>query len=287
MAKMMASSLLRTHWTGEIVVFHNSDEPLFKVERAGLREIRLEVPMIDDPELLTSIGWSMKYKVRDIVHSICRDAEHANILFVDCDCLALRNVDLLVEGNEWDIRYYAEPGNKVQGNVFNCYLDDCEMKQVIGRSSQSNCDTTYGWAPRPLRMDGINSGTWAVRSSLYLEVMKTWEGITNGVSTQKSTLFQFWEQSAWNRLILNCGSSISPCGATSEITKLPWLTEKFERGLIQRPMHGDPLWQDYTEGSLLHFFGADNRAKIQCMYGMYMSTFFWEESSTFLQFIES
>ena len=36
MAKMLASSLLRTYFGGDIIVFRNSPEPLFRVERKGL-----------------------------------------------------------------------------------------------------------------------------------------------------------------------------------------------------------------------------------------------------------
>jgi hypothetical protein len=44
LAKMLASSLSRTFFTGDILIFRNSAAPLFMVERKGLEEIYLETP---------------------------------------------------------------------------------------------------------------------------------------------------------------------------------------------------------------------------------------------------
>ena len=44
LGKMLASSLVRTFFTGEVVVFRNSPAPLFLVERKGLEEVFLETP---------------------------------------------------------------------------------------------------------------------------------------------------------------------------------------------------------------------------------------------------
>ena len=42
MAKLLVSSLLRTRFDGDIVVFHNSPHPLFMVPRKGVREVALQ-----------------------------------------------------------------------------------------------------------------------------------------------------------------------------------------------------------------------------------------------------
>jgi hypothetical protein len=39
MAKMLAASLMRTHFAGDIVIFRNSPTPMFLVERKGLEEV--------------------------------------------------------------------------------------------------------------------------------------------------------------------------------------------------------------------------------------------------------
>ena len=44
LAKMLASSLVRTYFPGDVVVFRNSLAPLFQVERKGLHEVYLETP---------------------------------------------------------------------------------------------------------------------------------------------------------------------------------------------------------------------------------------------------
>ena len=44
LGKMLASSLVRTFFTGDILVFWNSPAPLFLVEGKGLEEVYLEIP---------------------------------------------------------------------------------------------------------------------------------------------------------------------------------------------------------------------------------------------------
>ena len=44
LAKLLVSSLLRTRFSGDILVFHTSPAPLFMVAREGVREVVLDVP---------------------------------------------------------------------------------------------------------------------------------------------------------------------------------------------------------------------------------------------------
>jgi hypothetical protein len=281
MAKMLAASLLRTQFTGEVLVFRNTAEPLFQVERAGLKEIHLKLPGATDGAALTEQGWAMKYRVRELVQRELDDGGHDKVMFVDCDCLALRNIDTLLEGEDWDLRYYAERGRSMGDRVFNCFLSDEEMRGAAVSTAEREGG---GWARLPLRRDGINSGTWAVRAERYFEVMEAWEAIDTGPALQQR---QFSEQAAWNRLILNCGASVVPCGTDGGIGLLPWRARLFERDAIQRPLHGDPRWQDHTEASLLHFFGEGTKEKLRCMFGLYMATFFWDETSAFFHLLET
>lgn len=50
MSKLLASSLLRTHFDGDVVVFRNSPEPLFRVPRQGLEEFYIPTPEIQGYE---------------------------------------------------------------------------------------------------------------------------------------------------------------------------------------------------------------------------------------------
>ena len=47
MAKMLASSLLRTYFGGDILIFRNSPDPLFRVERKWLEEIYQRCPRFE------------------------------------------------------------------------------------------------------------------------------------------------------------------------------------------------------------------------------------------------
>ena len=39
LGKMLGSSLLRTGFSGDVVIFRNTEEPLFQIERSGLTEV--------------------------------------------------------------------------------------------------------------------------------------------------------------------------------------------------------------------------------------------------------
>lgn len=66
LAKMLSSSLLRTYFTGDILVFRNSESPLFLVERKGLEEVYIDTPEIHGLEG-AEYSWCWKYKVREHV----------------------------------------------------------------------------------------------------------------------------------------------------------------------------------------------------------------------------
>ena len=66
LAKMLVSSLLRTGFYGDILVFRNSEAPLFLVERKGLEECTIETPEIHG-KAGAELAWCWKYKVREYV----------------------------------------------------------------------------------------------------------------------------------------------------------------------------------------------------------------------------
>lgn len=279
MAKMLASSLLRTQFTGEIIVFRNSPEPLFQMERMGLVEIHLQLPVANGVAATTEQGWATKYRVRNLVQERIERGGFEKVMFADCDCLALRNIDTLLEGEDWDLLYYPERGRPINDRVFSCFLSDEE----IG-GDRSSVREKSGWAPLPLRRAGINSGTWAVRAKHYLTVMETWEKCDTGPALQERL---FSEQGAWNRLILNCGISVVPGGQAGEVGRLPWRVRPFERDAIQRPLCGDPRWQDYSEASLVHFFGASPKDKLQFMFSLFMGNFYCDETAVLFHLLET
>ncbi len=248
MAKLLAASLSRSQFPGDIMIFHNSSAPLFFVERKGVEEVLVDPLTPDDALELAQEAWTWKYRVRQFV-----DAEkYDKILFLDADCLALRNLDHLLDG-DWDIAFQREQGLGIAMSQFSCYLT-AEEKAT-------------------LKCDGVNSGTLAVRGSIYQTVMEEWERIEN---TEPS--FPRWcsDQASWNRLLLDAAARRRAGGANG------WQTKPFESHEIQFPMHLHKDFREYRNAAILHFLGGSNIEKMQMMFSIYMGTYFHDTAGTLL-----
>ena len=176
LAKMLVSSLLRTRFTGDILVFHNSPAPLFQVARAGVREIVLDVPASalsgDD---LAGYARSAKHAAATHIDA----ATFGKILFIDCDAIVLRNIDRLLAG-DWDFACFAEPGTCIQEDAYSGYLWHHERGTLV--------------------REGVNSGTWAVAGSRFQEFIRRWREVE---SRMPARFDGFREQSAFNRVALD------------------------------------------------------------------------------------
>jgi hypothetical protein len=170
MCGVFVVSLLKTYFTGDILIFRNFPAPIFPLEMKGVEEV-----FIDQ----THEGWanSMAWKWR--VAQWINASKYDKIAYFDCDCLALRNIDHLFSG-EWDILYQPERHWEITKPPYNCFLTRQEMKT--------------------LKQPGVNAGSFAVRGNLYQEVMKQWGAIDAGPTTQPRTCS---DQAAWNRLLLD------------------------------------------------------------------------------------
>jgi hypothetical protein len=241
LVKMLASSLLRTRFSGDIVVFRNFATPLFHVERVGLEEVEIETPdyvtIADQQE-----AWRYKFRVRDYLDVSGYD----KVLFLDADCLALKNIDHLLAG-DWDIGWYPET-RMVTDRVFNCFLTDAELR-------------TLGRKP------GANSGTLAVRGEHYEAVMAEWERLDLGPTTRERFCS---DQASWNRLLLD--------------TKLR--THAFPQEEVQFPLALHPSYHAWKNASLIHAIGGTTREKMRFLYGLYMQTFFYDDGGTVLNLLE-
>lgn len=270
LARMLASSLLRTFFTGDIVVFRNSPAPLFLVERKGLEEIFLEIPEMHGQER-AELAWGWKYKVAELI-----DPEpYDKILFLDCDSLALRNIDHLLEG-DWDIRYQPERGKPANGTSFNAFLTEEELALAAGR-------------------DGANSGTLAVRGAIFHEVMREWGRIDEGTPLRDSG---YRDQASWNKLLLHCGMRNGDCGARETTgvansggerrgpTGCGWRAEPFPEGEVQFPCYLDPHYASYSKAALTHNIAADTKEKVEFTFGLYMRTFFCDPTGVFFSMLE-
>jgi hypothetical protein len=230
LANMLASSLLRTWFTGDIVVFRNSEMPLFPIERRGVTEIKLTTSdyrgLADAQE-----AWRYKFRARHYLDTRGYD----KVMFVDCDCLALRNIDHLLEG-EWDVGYQPESQQMpLSLPQFSCFMTDEEL------------------ASHPV-LPGINSGTLAVKAENYHEVMAEWERIDLGPTARPRHCS---DQGSWNRLVFDTGLK----------------KHAFERGEIKFPMHVQPHFTDWNEAALIHNLGASLKDKLRFTFGAYMQAF--------------
>lgn len=241
LAKMLVSSLLKTYFSGDIMIFRNTETPLFLVGREGLREVYVETP---EPGAASRSEYAMcwKYRAADWIDA----SQYDRILFLDSDCLVLRNIDHLLKG-DWDILYKPETDLRITNPQFNCFLTDSEMGT--------------------LARDGINSGTWAVRGSLFPEVMREWERIGETVPLRE----HYWsDQPAWNRLLLDTALRAVPFGP----------------GEVQFPMYQDQRFPKYSKAAITHNLGGSMTEKLHFTFGLYMQNFYCDPSALFLQFLE-
>ncbi len=174
MAKFLVLSLLRTRFSGDIVVFKNTKAPLFMVPRAGVREVFIKTKA-PKKQKFWDYAQAWKFRVRHELDVAAYD----KVLFLDADCLALQNIDSLLAGR-WDLGIYPEPGTRVGRRWYNAFLSDKEV--------------------RTLECEGVNGGTLAIRAPIYHDVMAEWERIYSGrVERERFAL----DQAALNRLILD------------------------------------------------------------------------------------
>ena len=255
LGKMLASSLVRTFFTGKVVVFRNSPAPLFLVERKGLEEVFLETPDMYGQER-AEFAWCWKYRVAPLIEN---PEQYDKILFLDCDSLALRNIDRLLEG-DWDIRYQPERGKLGNGKSFNAFLTDEEMSLAGKR-------------------DGANSGTLAVRGSIFHEVMEEWQRIDEEEPVRDSG---FRDQASWNALLMRRGEVGSAGAAPHQV----WKAEPFPPGEVQFPGYLDPHYTSYSKAALTHNILPDTKEKIEFTFGLYMRTFYCDPTGLFFSMLE-
>lgn len=256
LGKMLASSLVRTFFTGDIVIFRNSAAPLFLVERKGLDEMYLETPPMSG-QAGAERAWCWKYKVAELIE--CPE-QYDKILFLDCDSLALRNIDHLLEGN-WDIRYQPERGQRGDGPSFNAFMTDDELAFAATR-------------------DGVNSGTLAIRGNRFHEVMRLWEEIDESETVRET---RFRDQASWNALLLRLEELAK---ATTTTAENPLVIEEFPVGEVQFPGYLDPSYQSYSKAALTHNIMPDTKEKIEFTFGLYMRTFFCDPTGLFFSMLE-
>lgn len=267
LGKMLVSSLLRTFFTGDIVVFRNGEVPLFLVERKGLEEVFIETPPMSG-KAGAEAAWCWKYRVAEMLDVRGYD----KVMFLDADFLALRNIDHLLEG-DWDIACQPERGRSADDGDFNGFYTDAELKSAGGRT-------------------GINSGSWAVRASCFHEVMRQWREIDTGRWPRRENGFR--DQASWNTFLRRRGKgsgfgvqkSDAGEGNDAEEEGREWKVEFFPEGEIQFPMYLDPDYRSYHKAALTHNCGMNTLGKVEFSFGLYMRTFFCDPTGLFFSMLE-
>jgi len=242
MAKFLVLSLLRTHFNGDIVVFRNSTAPLFMVARAGVREVYVQTEHPTD-EIFWDYAQSWKFRIRHHLDVTGYD----KVFFLDADCLALRSINPLLEG-DWDLGVYPEPGSRAGTRFYNCFIHE---EEAAG-----------------LKHEGINGGTVAVRASRYREVMEAWERIHFGPSARPR---YFADQAALTRLVIDT----------------PLRKRMFARPDLTTPFAFDPRAEVYFGSRLVHLAGTVHfDVKLRFIFGLYLNTFFFDRQATLMQIME-
>lgn len=225
MAKLLVTSLLRTNWHGEIVVFRNGSRPVMPRRHPGVHEEHIDANL--DAPWHQVVGW--KYRVRNRLHL----AGISKVLFLDCDCLALRDINDLMFGS-WDIYTAPEPGRIVE-QPFHGYLKDTEMADLKDQP-------------------GLNSGNFGVRASQFVGVMAEWERID---ATPPARPSHHRNQHSWNRLILD--------------TRLR--RRNFAPGQVQFPFLHRAVYSDYRRAAIVHAADRSPEEKLSLLYGLWMGVF--------------
>jgi Glycosyl transferase family 8 len=170
------------------------------------------------------------------------------VLFLDADCLAQRDISGLLD-ERFDIAYYPEPGSHAGESFFNCFIG--EHEQAL------------------LAEPGINGGLLAVRASHFHAVAAEWERIAEGPVVREKF---FADQAALTRLV-----------AESPLQK-----RALSRVELATPFSYDPRTQDYTTALLVHLAGSGElEEKLRFMFGLYLSTFFFDPQTLLLHVLET
>ncbi len=246
LAKMLVSSLLRTRFSGDIVVLHNSPAPLFMVARAGVGEIA-----VDLPESAVANG-DLALFARSCKHLAAARLDAASydkVMFIDCDSVALRNVDHLLAG-EWELAFFGEFGTKIQEPAYGAYLSTGERQS--------------------LRREGINSGTWAVSGARFGELIRRWGALEAKVTEH---LDGFREQCAFNRVVLDWEGRLHP-----------WPRREIALPLCN---HDLSRYQGYMQAAVVHAAsGYDVDYKLRFLFSTFAGKFLFDPQLTLFNILE-
>lgn len=249
LAKLLASSIIRSGFTGEMVVFHNGEEPLFKSRREGLFEMGVDLP--EDPGTITEDTvltvpeqrWALKHRVSSI---LLEEFSWDRLLFIDADCLVVGPLGPVFEG-DFELAVYREPRQPMTRLSFNCFLTEEEMSG--------------------LNVEGINSGIFCMDRSVAPDFFSSWEEAS---ARKEQRTRACTDQAALNRVVLDKGYRLKEFG-----------------NLVSMPYHTDMGRCAESGKSIIHWIGLTGYGKLQASFGKYMEKYLFDPSLTLFNLMET
>lgn len=229
-AKVFLASVLKSDYCGDIIVFTNSEIPLTGLPLRGVTEIPIETGEMSMMEL-SEFACAFKYRAVDFIEE---PEFYDRIVYTDCDCLALSNLDSFFS-NETDIQWTGEKGTHIGDACYRGYFTAEELSDA----SQI----------------GVNAGTWSIRGKVYPEVMR---GMLQFAKTAAFDDNILWgDQPAWNKYCRSSGYS----------------HQQLPLNAVHFPLAHHHSFHEYMEADLLHFCGGTVRQKVAMQWGLYCAKF--------------
>lgn len=249
LAKLLASSILRSGHEHRIVIFHNGEERLFRIARSQVFEERIH---LEDHEGFISAEnistvpeqrWSLKHRVAPV---LLTEFEWDRLLFIDADCLVTGPLDGIING-DYELAVYREPGQPITQYNFNCFLTEEEMQT--------------------LTVDGINSGIFCVDRSIAGDFFQAWGEAERQLSPRARSCT---DQAAFNRVVLDRGYKLHDF---SHLVSMPFHTDKSRRSAVN--------------SCVTHWIGTAGERKAQVSFGLFMETYFFDPKLSVFHLLEA
>lgn len=251
LAKLLAASVVRSGFEGRLVIFHNSEQPLFPLGRTNVHEEFIDVDFDAAPGAgkegdtldVLEKRWALKHKVAEILQE---EHEWDRLLFLDADCLVTRPLAPLIEG-DWQLAIYREPGQTITEDQFNLFLTDSEMNT--------------------LSHEGINSGVFCVDRSIAREFFSQWAAAETLPQLRRRCCL---DQAAFNRVVLDNNFVLHDFSPQ-----------------VSMPLYTDKSRATASGAVVAHWVGGSPAQKLQGSFGLFMETYFFDPSLVFFNLIEN
>jgi len=249
LAKLLASSIIRSGSDCKIVIFHNGEEHLFRLGRPQVSEEGINLVdhdlfiTSDNIEVVPEQRWSLKHRVSSI---LLDEFEWDRLLFIDADCLVTGSLEGIVNG-DFELAVYREPNQCITQYNFNCFLTEEEVQT--------------------LQVEGINSGIFCIDRSIAKDFFEAWGDAERQLGHRRRSCT---DQAAFNRVVLDHNYKL----------------HDFSH-LVSMPFHTDQSRRSAAGTCITHWVGAAGFQKLKASFGLFMETYFFDPSLTFFNLLEA